>query len=271
MAMRDPHPLVAGQGVKQLQAARIDCEIGLEETTAKQINAPYLKLVTRGRPYVHAKWAMSLDGKIATRTGAAKWISGDSARRHSHELRGRMDAIIVGSGTARTDDPLLTARPPGARIPTRIVMSSRGDVPLPQSQLMLSASQAPILIAVGPGFSQVNRNRLSEGQCEILTLPEENGWPSVTGLLDELGRRQMTNVLVEGGSQVLASFFQASEVNEIHVYVGPMLIGGSTAPGAIAGKGIESLTEAIQLCDVRIEKIGEDCVIHCRTRPDESG
>src|SRR6266566_3686691 len=128
-AMADPFPRVAGQGTALLQAAAVAVEVGLGEAEARRLNAPYLKLLTTGRPYVHAKWAMTLDGKIATRTGDSKWISGEMSRRHTHELRGRMDAIIVGIGTVLADNPILTVRPPGPRVPIRIVLDSRGRLP----------------------------------------------------------------------------------------------------------------------------------------------
>src|SRR5262249_51540775 len=121
-AVRDPFPEVAGSGFERLRAAGIDVDIGIREQEARRLNAPYLKRLRTGRPYVHAKWAMSLDGKIATRTGESKWITGEEARRCAHKLRGRMDAIIIGIGTALADDPLLTARPPGPRIALRVVL-----------------------------------------------------------------------------------------------------------------------------------------------------
>src|SRR5438067_6355121 len=120
-AMRDPFPQVAGKGAEQLRAANIVVEFGVGEGAARRLNAPYLKLLATGQPYVHLKWAMTLDGKIATRTGHSKWISGPASRQHAHALRGRMDAIVVGIGTALADDPLLTVRPPGPRTPTRVI------------------------------------------------------------------------------------------------------------------------------------------------------
>src|SRR5262249_38708583 len=137
-AMLDPFPPVSGQGVARLRAVGVTVEVGLGEAEARRLNAPYLKLLATGRPYVHAKWAMTLDGKICTRTGDSKWISGEASRRRVHELRGRMDAILVGIGTALADDPLLTARPPGPRIATRIVLDSRGRLPA-SAQLVRTA------------------------------------------------------------------------------------------------------------------------------------
>src|SRR5438552_5867030 len=128
-AMADPYSRVAGRGVTLLRSAGLTVELGVGEAEARRQNAPYLKLLTTGRPYVHAKWAMSLDGKIATASGEAKWISGDAARQRTHALRGRMDAIVIGSGTVRADDPRLTVRPPGPRTPVRIVCSNSAALP----------------------------------------------------------------------------------------------------------------------------------------------
>src|SRR5262249_38998319 len=145
-AMTDPFPQVAGQGVAMLRAGGVEVAVGLGEAEARRLNAPYLKLLAAGRPYVHAKWAMTLDGKIATRTGDSKWISNEAARQRVHALRGRMDAILVGIDTVLADDPQLTARPPGPRTPTRIILDSRGRLPS-DSLLARSARDVPVLLA----------------------------------------------------------------------------------------------------------------------------
>src|SRR3954451_1208374 len=145
-SMLDPNPLVAGKGAERLRAAGVAVEIGVGEAEARRLNAPYLKLLRTGRPYVHLKWAMTLDGKICTRTGDSKWISNEASRRRVHELRGRVDAILVGVGTALADDPQLTARPRGPRTATRIVLDSRGRLP-PTSLLAATARIVPTLVA----------------------------------------------------------------------------------------------------------------------------
>src|SRR5262245_18558580 len=145
-AMADPFPQVAGGGIAKLRAAGIAVDVGVLEAEARALNAPYLTLLLKQRPYVHAKWGVPLDGKLATRTGQSKWISGEESRRRVHELRGRMDAIIVGAGTVRADDPLLTARPPGPRTAVRVVLTRRGEVP-PGCQLLRTAREIPVLVA----------------------------------------------------------------------------------------------------------------------------
>jgi diaminohydroxyphosphoribosylaminopyrimidine deaminase/5-amino-6-(5-phosphoribosylamino)uracil reductase len=247
VAMSDPFPQVAGQGTERLRQAGIAVEVGLCEAEARRLNAPYLKLLTKGRPYVHAKWAMTLDGKIATRTGDSKWISNEASRRRVHELRGRMDAIVVGIGTVLADDPLLTARPPGPRTPARVVLDHRGRTP-PTSQLARTARETPTWIATaGEPASQ-----LAALGCEVINLP------NVAVLLDEMGRRRMTNVLVEGGAAVLGSFLDAGEIDQAHVFIAPRLAGGTEAKTPVGGRGMEKMADALALADWRAEMMGGD-------------
>lgn len=256
-AMEDPFPQVAGQGAARLREAGVLVDIGLMEARVRRINAPYLKLLRTGRPYVHAKWAMTLDGKIATRTGDSRWITGPGARRHSHELRGRMDAIIVGIRTVQADDPRLTVRPPGPRVPLRIVLDSRGRLP-DHCQLAATARESPVLVVTA---DESHASRLRNLGCEFLALPSSSGRPAVTGLLDELGRRQLTNILVEGGSEVLGSFFDAGAVDEVHAFIAPRIAGGN-ALTAVAGHGVANIADALQLSEWEVERIDTDILIH---------
>ncbi|HWA98537.1 MAG TPA: bifunctional diaminohydroxyphosphoribosylaminopyrimidine deaminase/5-amino-6-(5-phosphoribosylamino)uracil reductase RibD, partial [Pirellulales bacterium] len=195
-AMRDPFPAVSGGGFAELQHAGISVESGLHEAEARRLNAPYLKLVDRGRPWVIAKWAMSLDGKIATRTGSSRWISNATSRTVVHRLRGRMDAIIVGRGTAETDDPLLIARPAGPRVAVRIIIDSRAGLSL-GSQLVRTLHEAPVLLVASESADSSRCDALRAAGCEVLQLAGDSN-SRLVALLDELGRRRMTNVLVEG-------------------------------------------------------------------------
>jgi diaminohydroxyphosphoribosylaminopyrimidine deaminase/5-amino-6-(5-phosphoribosylamino)uracil reductase len=259
-AMTDPFPQVAGQGAEQLRAAGVAVEFGLGETEARRLNAPYLTLLATGRPHVHAKWAMTLDGKIATRTGASQWISNEASRGLVHGLRGRMDAILVGIGTVLADDPLLTARPPGPRTATRIVLDSQGRLP-PTCRLVQTAASTPTLIAT----TQLSPARIPQVQalgCEVLCLPEIDGRPDIGALLAELGRRRMTNLLIEGGSAVLGSFLDAGLIDEFHVFIAPRLVGGATARTPIAGKGVATIAEGLRLADCRVEMVQGDVYIH---------
>ncbi len=229
----DPFPEVSGQGIATLQAAGVAAEVGLMEAEARRLNAPYLKLVATGRPWIIAKWAMTLDGKIATATGDSKWISGEASRAIVHQLRGQVDGIMIGHGTAKADDPLLTARPAGLRVATRIVVDSRAGLS-PNSQLVRTAREAPVLIATTAAAPQHNIDQLTAAGCEILPLPlgegrDEGAAVSVLALLDELGRRRMTNILIEGGSKLLGALFDAGAIDEVHVFIAFKLIGGAAA------------------------------------------
>ena len=255
-AMRDPFSQVAGAGLGRLKSAGVAVTVGVEETAARRLNAPYLKLLATGRPYVHAKWAMTLDGKIATRSGESKWISNEASRRRAHELRGRMDALIIGSGTALADNPLLTARPPGPRTPTRVVLDRRARLS-PASQLARTARQTPTLIATTDAGAAALQPLLELG-CEVACLP------SVAAVLEELGNRHMTNVLVEGGSAVLGSFLDAHAVDEVHVFVAPILAGGREALSALGGEGARRLADALRLADWNIENLDGDLYVHGR-------
>jgi diaminohydroxyphosphoribosylaminopyrimidine deaminase/5-amino-6-(5-phosphoribosylamino)uracil reductase len=255
-AMADPFPQVAGQGAKLLRQAGVEVAVGMLESEARRLNAPYLKLLAHGRPWVHAKWAMTLDGKIATASGDSQWISNQASRHRVHELRGRMDAIIVGGGTVRADDPLLTARPPGPRIATRVVLEGRVEIPR-DCQLIRTAREAPVMIVR-------SRKRQKLSGIEIVELPSDSDQVSVPALLDELGRRRMTNVLVEGGSAVLGSFLCAGEIDEVHVFIAPKLAGGVAAKSPIGGAGVERIADALKLQRWSVEQIEGDVFVHGR-------
>ncbi|MBI2478733.1 MAG: bifunctional diaminohydroxyphosphoribosylaminopyrimidine deaminase/5-amino-6-(5-phosphoribosylamino)uracil reductase RibD, partial [Planctomycetia bacterium] len=167
VAQRDPFPQVDGGGIRMLQAAGIEVEVGVCAERARELNAPYLKLVNTGMPWVIAKWAMTLDGKIATRTGNSQWISNAASRAVVHRIRGRVDAIIVGSGTVRADDPLLTARPAGPRVATRIVFDSTASLSV-DSRLAKTIESAPVLVVATANAPTENVRRLTESGCEVL-------------------------------------------------------------------------------------------------------
>jgi len=256
-AMQDPFPQVAGQGLRQLAEAGLQVECGLLEAEARQLNAPYLKLIQTGRPWVIAKWAMTLDGKLATRTGQSRWISGPESRALVHQLRGRVDGILVGSRTAALDDPLLTARPPGPRKAVRIVFDSRASLPT-QSQLVQTARQWPVCVAVGPDSAPEDRSRLASAGCEVLLLPGQSHQNRLLALLDQLGQRRMTNLLVEGGGRLLGALFDLQAIDEVHIFVAPKLLGGLEAPCPLAGLGIDQLTHAAQLQSLDIQQLRQD-------------
>jgi diaminohydroxyphosphoribosylaminopyrimidine deaminase/5-amino-6-(5-phosphoribosylamino)uracil reductase len=258
----DPFREVAGRGAVQLQDAGIPVEFGLCAAAARVQNAPYYKLLRTGRPYVHAKWAMSLDGKIATRTGASKWISNEASRRRVHELRGRMDAIVVGIDTVIADDPLLTARPPGPRVATRVVLDSLARISK-DSQLMQTARDIPTLLVM-VNNQPIPPSRLFELDCELLPLdPGPNDKPDLEKMLDAFGTRRWTNILVEGGATLLGSFFDAKLIDEAHVFVAPKLIGGTAAKSPIAGVGIEQIDAGGAWVTQSVETLDGDAYLRC--------
>jgi diaminohydroxyphosphoribosylaminopyrimidine deaminase / 5-amino-6-(5-phosphoribosylamino)uracil reductase len=262
-AMLDPFPQVAGQGAALLRAAGIPVDCGVLESEARQFNVPYLTLLGEGRPYVLAKWAMTLDGKIATRTGDSKWISNDDSRRRVHEIRGRVDAILVGIGTALADDPQLTARPPGPRMATRIVLDSHCRLPL-TAQLVTTARTVPTLIATTQAAPPEAIAALAARGCVVLHLPTVDGMPDVRALLAELGRRRLTNLLVEGGGGVLGSFLDAKLLDEVHVFLAPRLVGGAAGRMPVGGVGVETIAQALTLTDWTVEKCASDLYLRGR-------
>lgn len=262
-AMTDPFPQVAGGGLAELRAAGVAVQAGILKNEARQLNAPYLKLLSAGRPWVVAKWAMTLDGKIATRTGDSRWISSPASRELVHQLRGHMDAIVVGRRTAAADDPQLTARPPGPRTAVRIVVDTRAALSL-ASQLVRTAGEVPVLVAVGPEAASAPCAALQAAGCEVLVCDGPTSPARLEFLLDELGRRRMTNILVEGGGRLWGSLFDAKLVDEVHVFIAPKLAGGAEAPSPIAGRGVETISAALAPQDLAVREMAGDIYLHGR-------
>ena len=276
----DPNPQVAGSGIAELRAAGIEVAVGMLEDEARQLTAPFAKRVTTGLPWVIAKWAMSWDGKIATGSGDSKWISNEASRAVVHQLRGRMDAILVGAETVRRDDPLLTARPAGSRVATRVVLDSIASL-RSDSQLVRTVNEAPLLIIAGPDAPLDNVARLQAAGAEVCVLggdAESTAQPTTLkelkkirpaeprAVLAELGRRGMTNILIEGGAAILGAFSDLDLIDEVHVFIGSKLIGGQTAPSPIAGVGCEPLSKARLMDDLRVETLDGDVFMSGRVR-----
>jgi diaminohydroxyphosphoribosylaminopyrimidine deaminase / 5-amino-6-(5-phosphoribosylamino)uracil reductase len=259
-AMPDPFPLVAGKGADLLRSAGVAVEVGVCEPEARRLNAPYLTLLQKGRPYIHAKWAMTLDGKIATRCRDSKWISGEASRRVVHDIRGRMDAILVGIGTVLADDPRLTARPAHPRNPARIVLDSKGRIPL-ESQLVATAGQVPTFVFTTTAMPEAKRQALTARSCGVEVVGG-SPCPDPAEVLQRLGQWRFTNVLVEGGAGILGSFLDAGLIDEVHVFIAPILAGGESALSPIGGSGVEKIAGALRLTEVEVGDFDGDLYLH---------
>ena len=210
---------------------------------------------------------MTLDGKTATKTGFSKWISNEQSREIVHQLRGRCDAIMIGRLTARLDDPLLTARPPGPRTAVRIVVDTRASL-ASDSQLVRTARKIPVLVAAGAEALAEDRHRLRDAGCEVLVCKAETRSGRLKQLLRELGRRQMTNVLLEGGGQLAGCLLDSGQIDEAHVFIAPKLIGGTAARSPIAGEGIDEMPQAFTFADPHIQQVGSDVYFRGRLQRD---
>lgn len=256
-AMADPFPKVAGGGLARLRDAGLEVECGLLEAEARELNRAYLRAVQFGLPWVTLKMAMTLDGKSATRTGDSRWITGERARAYVHRLRDWNDAVMVGIGTARADDPQLTARLKGARNPVRIVVDPRAELEV-SSHLAQTARQIPTLLAVGEGAETEALRRLG---VEVESLPPAGRWLDLRALLARLVERGIHSVLCEGGSGLGASLLEAGLVDEIAWFIAPKLVGGQAAPGTVGGTGVGRMAEAWKLENVRYRRFGEDMAV----------
>ena len=251
IAMTDPDERVRGAGLRMLESAGIEIDVGVHEERARKLNEFYVKHRLTGRPFVTAKFAMSLDGKIATRTGESRWITGEETRAHAHRLRHMHDAILVGVNTVIADDPELTVRinSEGLRQPLRVVVDSQ-----------LRIRQSARIVGSNTLIATTRHGRV--GAAEVLRLPAAaDGRVALPALLDELGQRGMLSLLVEGGAEVHASFFAEGLVDKVYAYVAPRLIGGKEAPGPLGGAGVEHLAGSTQLHELDFARLGDDLVI----------
>lgn len=233
--IEDLNPKVSGKGFAHLRAAGIEVQTGLLADEATQINEAYLHFMQTGLPFVHLKLAVSLDGKIATRTGDSRWVSGPESLARAHELRHEYDAIMIGAGTAALDDPLLTDRSglPRRRALVRVVVGDRSRLS-PESQLVRTASEGVPLLVLGGDLQSI---------------------------LKELADRSLQSVLIEGGAGIAGEFIDAGLVNKVTFFVAPKIVGGTTAPSAIGGTGVEKMADALDLDRVQVVPRGKDLEI----------
>jgi diaminohydroxyphosphoribosylaminopyrimidine deaminase / 5-amino-6-(5-phosphoribosylamino)uracil reductase len=261
IAMLDPNPDVAGRGAAALEAAGVTVQVGLRAREAERLNRFYLTHMRTGLPFVTAKFAASLDGRIATRTGESQWIGSAPSRALAHRLRQRHDAVLVGITTVLRDDPALTVRLDGAvRQPLRVVVDSLLRTP-PSARLFGAAGGGAVLIATTPAASPDRWAELEAAGAEVLVFPTLDGRVDLAALLRALAGRPVLSVLAEGGAEVLGSLRDARLIDGVVAILAPRLIGGAAAPGAVGGAGAGSLAETLDLTDVEVEQLGGDLIV----------
>ncbi|HEX5480636.1 MAG TPA: bifunctional diaminohydroxyphosphoribosylaminopyrimidine deaminase/5-amino-6-(5-phosphoribosylamino)uracil reductase RibD [Dehalococcoidia bacterium] len=261
VSMLDPNPRVSGGGVAQLRAAGIAVEAGDGEADSRRLLEGYLKHCATGLPFVVAKFAATLDGKIAASSGDSRWVAGEAARAWAHNVRTKVDAIMCGVNNVLLDDPRLTARPGGvdaARQPLRIVADSRGRTPLDANVL---GAGGPTIIATTEASPEGWRMDVERAGAEALVLPADaQGRVDLHALMRALGERGVLTLLVEGGGVLHASLFEAGLVDKVHAIIAPKIVGGSAYP-AVAGAGVAHMADAITLQDIEVEPLGDDIAV----------
>ena len=255
VAMRDPNPKVAGRGIDQLRDAGIRVDVGVLEDEAQTLNEAFAKHITTGRPFVIAKCAMTLDGKIATRSGHARWITSEEARLTVHRLRNEVDAILVGSRTVMLDDPSLTTRlnEPGVRDPVRVILDAEEYLD-ENRRVFHVASSAPTWVA------STSEHEYPAG-TEVIHVPPGPGGVDMAALMEALGARGITSLLIEGGGTTHASAFTAGIVDKAWFFIAPKIIGGRDAITAVEGDGVDTMDEAILLERMTVRSVGPDLLI----------
>lgn len=266
IAMTDPNPLVKGRGVAALRRAGLAVTVGVARQEAEELNKAYSHWMRTKRPYVILKAGMTLDGKIATATGESKWIAGPSSRRDVHRLRREVDAVLIGVGTVVHDDPSLTARlgPRLTRLakrqPLRVVVDSRLRIS-PRARVLAQQEAGKTVVATTALADSVKKRALLEQGIEVLTLPLAGGSVSLAALMNDLGRRGITSVLLEGGGKLNAAMLKARLVQRVRFYVAPLLLGGDDAKSVIRGKSPARLASAMRLRHLTTRVVGGDLVV----------
>lgn len=261
VAMEDPNPLTRGRSIARLREAGISVDVGCCEAEARRLNEVFIKYITTGRPFVIVKCGMTLDGKIASRTGHSRWITCEAARTRVHEIRSQVDGILVGSRTVMLDDPSLTCRLVNgfAKDPTRIILDA-GEYLDSKRRIFQLNSEAPTWVAVSADHDYPEAD-------DVIRLPKGNGGIDMAVLMDELGKRSITSLLIEGGGTTHASAFKAGIVDKVMFFVAPKILGGRDAVSPVEGEGFATIDEAIQLDHMTATPVGQDLLIEAYVRP----
>ncbi|MPM95717.1 Riboflavin biosynthesis protein RibD [bioreactor metagenome] len=255
----DPNPLVAGKGLSILQSRGVEAVFGILEEDCIRLNEVFFHYIKTGKPFVVMKYAMTMDGKIATAEGKSKWITGESARNHVHQSRHRYCAVMVGIGTVLTDDPMLTCRVEKGKNPIRIICDTNLRTPL-SSRVVATADRAGTIIATSCGETEKHRPYLDAG-CEILMLPQKGSHIDLTILMQALGRRKIDSILLEGGGELNYSALQSGIVNKVQTYVSPKIFGGRLAKTPVGGTGVSEVNHCFRLKNQQITWFQEDLLI----------
>ncbi len=272
VASDDPTEKASGRGLGILRDEGVEVLVagGEVAASARLLNQAFRKHARVGRPWVLFKSAMTLDGKVATRTGDSQWISGEDSRGMAHRWRASVDAIVVGIGTALADDPQLTARPDGEPAepgdqPRRVVFDSLARIP-PASQLVAAAAEIPLTVVVSRAAARADTDALEAAGVQVLVATGENEPARVRSGLDQLGALGVSSVLLEGGPHLAGAFLDAGEIDEIRLFLAPLLLGGSAARDPLEGEGVERISEALRALTMSCESVGEDLLINARLR-----
>jgi diaminohydroxyphosphoribosylaminopyrimidine deaminase / 5-amino-6-(5-phosphoribosylamino)uracil reductase len=268
VASDDPAEHASGRGLGILRDEGIEVVVAEGELAARArlLNQPFRKHARTGRPWVLFKSAMSLDGKVATRGGDSKWISSEDSRFRAHHWRAECDAVAVGVGTALADDPQLTARVKGVkRQPRRIVFDSLARVPL-DSKLVRDARKVPLTVVVSRAAQRAATDALEAHGADVIVATGENEPARVRSALDQLGTNGVTSILLEGGPHLAGAFLDAGEVDEIRLFLAPLVLGGKTARDPLEGEGVEAIADAVRALSLDCERIGEDLLVSARIK-----
>jgi diaminohydroxyphosphoribosylaminopyrimidine deaminase / 5-amino-6-(5-phosphoribosylamino)uracil reductase len=271
VAVRDPHVSVMGRGVQMLADAGIEVSVGECGEEAHELNAAYFAHVERGRPLVTAKWAMTFDGKIATRSGDARWISSEASRREVHYDRGCTGALIVGTGTVERDDPLLTARGDVGRQPLRVVIDRDLKIGLDR-KLVKTAGDFPVFVYCGDDAPEEKQKQLEDEGVYIIMLPKHENRLRWHEVLHDLGERGVISAIIEGGGGLFATAFQERAIDRVKIFLAPKIFGGEEATTPVEGPGVPDVERAITFNNVKTRTVGPDVVIEGNVQyPTEAG